>query len=423
MRASRNQIFRAFCCCYGPRGRWSATVGCAVVAAFLVCAASGVYADDVQPGYDYWVTEPVGTYLDLSGDPLPSDFFGPGSDPFDGVIALRGEPIDPGSSGDSSTIVLRSTPALLPPPYPSFDYVDVQMTELLLVSTNPITVTFFGGIDTGHYDVEVTLNPAFLSDGTMRINAVDGGGGIYSEIHIGIYPRIMFLPIEPDLTPIEWLPDDPPFELTSEQPYAWQHEPFIDPPYPGQGPNFFPLEPMDLMLIRGGIIGRHPVRPPRQITGCCYPDGSCVNMDSLNCFASGGTPMGQLCQGQVSCCLPGGSCIVADVLCCQLDLGGVPMFGGACAGSIEACCESSFPPLGCKDEDAACCVIVDGGTPQGVGSFCEGDNDGTGIDDACEEAQEIPTLSEWGMLIFGLLLITLMTIIVMRKKRIVAAVR
>jgi hypothetical protein len=359
--------------------------------ACLVIATTGrVRAADVTPGYDYWVTEPGGTYLDFIGEPLPSDFFGPGSDPFDGVIALHGEPLDPGTSGESSTIVERLTPASLPPPYPSSNFVEIQMTELQLVSTSPITVTFFGGVLLFHYEVTITLNPAYLSLGLMRIEAQSDGGGIYTNINMDVYPSIHFEPIDGGPMPITWLPDDP-FDLTGSDLYAWQHDPYIVPPYPGQGPNFFPLEEMDLQLHWFGVVGRHGVTPPRQVTGCCFPDGSCATMDSLDCFASGGTPMGQPCGGSASCCLPDGGCIVADVVCCEFELGGTPMFGGGCANSIEACCDS-FPPLGCKDEDAACCAIVDGGTAQGAGTFCEGDGDGTGIDDACEGPAEcVPT--------------------------------
>ena len=118
--------------------------------------------------------------------------------------------------------------------------------------------------------------------------------------------------------PVKW--DNPdPFTLVGEGPYAWQHDPPYPPylgPYVPHGPNFFPLDEMALVLGKeGGVTGGHGSTPPREITGCCFPDGSCVDMDWVDCEAAGGTPMGQPCGGTAPCCLPDGSCIVADVVC------------------------------------------------------------------------------------------------------------
>jgi hypothetical protein len=43
---------------------------------------------------------------------------------------------------------------------------------------------------------------------------------------------------------------------------------------------------------------------------------------------------------------------------------------------------------------------------QGVGSVCLGDADGDGLDDLCDTPGSIPTVSEWGLLILTLLLLT-----------------
>jgi hypothetical protein len=42
---------------------------------------------------------------------------------------------------------------------------------------------------------------------------------------------------------------------------------------------------------------------------------------------------------------------------------------------------------------------------QGVGSVCRGDADGDGLDDLCD-IDNIPTVSEWGLVIMTLLLLT-----------------
>ena len=70
--------------------------------------------DLILPGIDLWMTTAGGTaYWDFADDPLPADFFGPGSDPFDGIIALRGVPL-PNMGGPSlfpaDTVVERLNP-------------------------------------------------------------------------------------------------------------------------------------------------------------------------------------------------------------------------------------------------------------------------------------------------------------------------
>ncbi|MGB2986512.1 MAG: hypothetical protein WBE26_11590, partial [Phycisphaerae bacterium] len=45
-----------------------------------------------------------------------------------------------------------------------------------------------------------------------------------------------------------------------------------------------------------------------------------------------------------------------------------------------------------------------GGEPQGPGTVCLGDSNHNGEDDACEHP--IPTVSEWGLVVIALLLLT-----------------
>ena len=70
------------------------------LAAAMIGFCGGAYAEDVLPGYDYWVTSETGTYVEFGGatpvPPVPADFFGPGSDPFDGAVAFL-----PGSKRES----------------------------------------------------------------------------------------------------------------------------------------------------------------------------------------------------------------------------------------------------------------------------------------------------------------------------------
>jgi hypothetical protein len=136
------------------------------VAILMIPALSGppVVADDVLAGSDLFATpglsgQPGPTYDDFFEEPLPVDFFGPGSDPFDGVIYFKAGPL--GGTGlppGTDTVVTRLQDAALPDPIGSEDTVDTQMVALNLVSTMPIMVSFYGGIDWSTYDVQVCLS-------------------------------------------------------------------------------------------------------------------------------------------------------------------------------------------------------------------------------------------------------------------------
>ncbi len=80
-----------------------------------------------------------------------------------------------------------------------------------------------------------------------------------------------------------------------------------------------------------------------------------------------------------------------------------------------ACCLTDST---CQEMTEADC-ISGGHVWLGAETVCLGDNNGNGIDDACE-LQEIPTLSEWGVIILALLLLASGTVAVIRRRRVVA---
>ncbi|MCK4658999.1 MAG: hypothetical protein KAV82_05705 [Phycisphaerae bacterium] len=115
---------------------------------------------------------------------------------------------------------------------------------------------------------------------------------------------------------------------------------------------------------------------------CCLEDGTCVMADPLCCDELGGVAQGAgtMCTEPEGCCLQDGTCIMADPLCCD-ELGGTPQGAGtACVDMTIACCLDDGT---CADVDPLCCDDI-GGTP-GYEPACLGDNNGNGIDDACEE--------------------------------------
>jgi hypothetical protein len=193
-------------------------------------------------------------------------------------------------------------------------------------------------------------------------------------------------------------------------------------------------------------LGATPLGPGSTCTGiggCCYDidDGPlaldfCVEQDQACCQAQGGVPQdpGTTCT-TASCCLPGGLCQDADPECC-IASGGSPGGPGSACALIEcppvidgACCYSDGgsgipgscqvlsaancaglggqfegPGTTCGGSGACCfgitgggCAVVDEiccdnilGTFQGVNTPCLGDDNGNGLDDACEPPRPCP---------------------------------
>jgi hypothetical protein len=135
--------------------------GLLAAALVLALGARQGAADIIDPGLDRLKTQPNSKW-DLAGDKLPSDFFGPGSDPFDGQIA-----------------VLTYTNVWRPAGSNFDDNPDVIPTEIVameLHSAEPIIVTFNGGAQSALYDVLVTPAPSAPSTGAYSVMQDAGGG-------------------------------------------------------------------------------------------------------------------------------------------------------------------------------------------------------------------------------------------------------
>jgi hypothetical protein len=170
----------------------------AAIGLVLLAPASLFASTDVLPGFDLFQTDPSSTFQDFIGEPLPSDFFGPGSDPFDGGVPCHGVPLPgfPGCPTDDlsfvDTIVERLANAELPPPYPSSDQIPIEIVALQLRSVAPITVTYNGGLNPELWDVDVGLSQMLPQPtGTMDITHEDPAGGHFSSL-LPVIPRYVF---------------------------------------------------------------------------------------------------------------------------------------------------------------------------------------------------------------------------------------
>ncbi len=161
-----------------------------VVAGLVVASATLASAQQVviQQGNDGWQTLPprelLTTEIDFGTTPLPADFFGPGSDPFDGVVVLQGSPLDTvpaGALGSTDTIYERLADSL-PMDIGGSDTVPIEIVALSLTSCEPIEVSFNGGTAIEEWVVDVHLSPTVAqTPGTMTIYLKHADGGTFDS--------------------------------------------------------------------------------------------------------------------------------------------------------------------------------------------------------------------------------------------------
>ncbi|MCD4664815.1 MAG: hypothetical protein K8R68_06040, partial [Bacteroidales bacterium] len=149
--------------------------------------------DFINPGPDFWTAPEAGIFFggeDLNA--IPADFFGPGSDPFEGQINMEGGALDPLPFPDFHARIDRITQGDVPPPYPVTDQIETEIIELKLVSIAPITVTYDGGMITEEWHVEVELSSVFQPTGNMDVTKLITDGGEFGYNTLNIYPKFIF---------------------------------------------------------------------------------------------------------------------------------------------------------------------------------------------------------------------------------------
>lgn len=150
-----------------------------MVGLLLAGLPSPALAGPVRGGLDYFRTFPNSGHS-FSQDPIPADFFDPGSAPFVGGFFMTGVPLDPGGTGSADIIVRRVETARFSHPFPSSDTVPIEIVALSLRSTSPITVTYLTW--TEMWDVTVTLPPGAQPQGSMSLTHVTNDFGTWDAI-------------------------------------------------------------------------------------------------------------------------------------------------------------------------------------------------------------------------------------------------
>ena len=193
---------------------------------------------------------------DFSSNPIQDGFFGPGSDPFDGVIRLGG-----GDPGGADTIVRRLSDISLPGCSGSVT-VPIELVQLNLVSCEPIVIKYYGGQTTALWNVSAALSPSLPSTGQMTVTKTHCNGGTWSST-LHVQPLLTFTRVSDHsiIGPIV----GPIMDLSTVEPYRWQDtSPKPNPPCDGKG--FYPADSPILMASpsRIAILELEPPQAPSQ---------------------------------------------------------------------------------------------------------------------------------------------------------------
>jgi hypothetical protein len=303
----------------------------------------------IPPGVDLFETPNDSMTVEslFTSNPLPADFFGPGSDPFDGIIALEGSPLatlPPDTLGPTDVIIKRLEPAVLDEPT-SITTVPIQLIALSLRSTDPITVTYDGGMNPEDWQVDICLSsvapPPYFGSMTITRHC-DSGGSFTAEIYEVLF-KATFTRVNPPGGPGPFVLDPYRIDAVRIIPDGrWAT--FVPPPFsvytvvdwvevdtdcngspdysiPPDTSNFYPgitLEPCPpdpicggkvLTLLDGDRID-HRMLPPQRtspvVGACCLADDRCVLVDEVCCGYLGGTYKGDYTNcfpdPCVSCC-------------------------------------------------------------------------------------------------------------------------
>jgi hypothetical protein len=125
---------------------------------------------------------------------IAADFFGPGSDPFDGGIPADAVMLNPFTSGDASNLFQRWGAPISPDdPVGTEGTVPLEFIALSLRSTAPIIVTYNGGLDPEEWDVAIDLSvmQPSVEMGTLTATKTHENGGVF-DTYLQVLPRLTF---------------------------------------------------------------------------------------------------------------------------------------------------------------------------------------------------------------------------------------
>jgi len=193
---------------------------------------------------------PGGTVITPGAGPdlpaIPADFFGPGSDPFDGLIPMVCSPLDPEATGNAAVFVnIFGRPSLKcrEPWCHDLPFIPVEATSGAIVgeleSSEPIVVGFSDG-ETESWGVKLQIDGAMteeLMPKTHFDRTHENGGQFWGSFVVR--PRLTFTRLSDGETrifnPYELDPSTPPIELSFSGPWVYDVEPSLELVAPDDG--------------------------------------------------------------------------------------------------------------------------------------------------------------------------------------------
>ncbi|MEM7165223.1 MAG: hypothetical protein AAF581_07135 [Planctomycetota bacterium] len=300
----------------------------------------------INPGADCWRTECGRTKFSFCNDPIPADFFGPGSQPFDGTINLQGLP-----GAGTDTQVQRLSQMLLPD-VGDIATTPIQIVALNLVSCDPITVQTGAGSE--DWLVEVSLSQDPVPPGQMTVMREHENGGVFFSDFF-VKPVFTFTRVTGPTFPLVFDPNVV-IQLFSPEPGPWVHivNPIVGTPC---APDFAPGYDED----------------PATQAQCCVP----VGHQGPGHIHETGPPDCSACDD--------GACLDPATLACTIttDEAACTSGGGVFLGVQTSCVDTDGDGLPDVVETADCCSgfvsLLDTGTDPN-----NPDTDGDGVLDGAE---------------------------------------
>jgi hypothetical protein len=169
------------------KGQFRATC---ILALLALLAASPILASGevITQGADLWKTATGFTFTSFANNPIPADFFCPGSKPFTSLINLRGEPLatqPAGSLGGIDTIIRRLDDARLNDQGEASTR--IQVMALSLASVQPVDT------GCGLYDVKATLAGEQPTTEMKIVRTSDRGGYYIAPLELNV--KLVFTPV------------------------------------------------------------------------------------------------------------------------------------------------------------------------------------------------------------------------------------
>jgi len=356
-------------------------------------------ATDVPAGSDLFETPGPATGISATSEdffyaPLPSGFFGAGSDPFSGKVYFKGSPltVSAGSiipaTAPVDTIVKRTGAAVLPSDTSSTAVVPIEIVALSLVSIDPITVTFTAPPGTSMYSVSACLAspPTTQTPGTMTIHHTCAGGGTF-ESSLPVKARLTFTKVAGALGAAVVVMDPATLPVPLVVPLGyWSHS------APGLGiASSAAGGTVDHDCVAGTAAVAFPATTANFFFGV---RSTCGNLDGAPPGCPPYNPPKKCVTHEESQLIEHGVLPAEDPVADPNDTDGD----------------------GIHDNADNCCNIFNPGQ-EDSNNNCRGD--------ACEKSVlpvgGIPTVSQWGLIVMTLLLLTAATIIFARRRSVTTA--